>query len=250
MKTADIYTNKVFDYIKYRPTYPREVLDTLIKSCKLNPGKIIADIGSGTGIFAKLILEKGCKVFGVEPNDAMREQAEVYLLNYPNFKSINATAENTTLLNSSIDLIVSAQAFHWFNHDKAKIEFKRILKPESYVALIWNERKTDGSAFLEEFEGFIEQFGENYIKSKQYSMGNAAKLLFGINKYNVKKFNNFQNLDYDGLRGRFLSCSYAPCPSNQNYNSMLKSLKDVYEKYSSQHGVQLVYETHIYFGKL
>ncbi len=118
--TVERFSNRVENYVKYRPGYPREVLDLFRDEMNLTENSVIADIGSGTGISAKLFLENGNEVFGVEPNAAMRGAAEEFLREFPKFKSVDGTAENTNLPDNSVDLVVAAQAFHWFDKDKTR----------------------------------------------------------------------------------------------------------------------------------
>jgi ubiquinone/menaquinone biosynthesis C-methylase UbiE len=122
------FSNRVENYVKYRPHYPQEIINFLSEEIGLNSEKTIADIGSGTGISAELFLENGNKVYGIEPNKEMREAAEIYLEKYKYFISVNGTAEDTLLENDSMDIVLAGQAFHWFDVEKAKKEFKRILK--------------------------------------------------------------------------------------------------------------------------
>ncbi|MDQ3749378.1 MAG: class I SAM-dependent methyltransferase, partial [Acidobacteriota bacterium] len=96
------FSNRVENYVKYRPSYPKEVLDLFTAEMNLQKDSVIADIGAGTGISAKLFLENGNQVFGVEPNETMRKAAEEFLKDFSNFKSINGTAENTSLENESV----------------------------------------------------------------------------------------------------------------------------------------------------
>ena len=146
------FSDRVDNYVKYRPTYPPEVLAYLAEQCKLTADSTIADVGSGTGISTGLLLAKGYTVFAVEPNPAMQDAAIKQFEANPNFKPVNGTAEATTLPVNSIDLVVCAQAFHWFDAEKTKTEFKRILKDNGMVALIWNNRdaKTDARVTLED----------------------------------------------------------------------------------------------------
>src|SRR5205085_10926402 len=121
------------DYIRYRPTYPTDVLRILQHDAGLTPSSIIADIGSGTGISAKIFLNHGNTVYGVEPNRPMREAAEQLLRGESRFHSIDGSAECTTLSSSLVDFIVAGQAFHWFYRTKARTEFVRILRPHGWV---------------------------------------------------------------------------------------------------------------------
>lgn len=156
------FSNRVENYVKYRPGYPTEAIDDLVKLAHITSQAVIADIGSGTGIFTQLLLDKGYTVYAVEPNDAMRASAVKQLSGYSNFHSVNGTAETSTLSNSSVDLIVCAQAFHWFDQHKTKAQFKRILKPKGLVVLIWNNRQIDVDEFAIAYELLLQQHGSDY----------------------------------------------------------------------------------------
>ncbi len=162
--TVERFSNRVENYVKYRPGYPPEVLGLFRNEMGLTPDSVIADVGSGTGISSRLFLENGNEVFGVEPNDAMRAAAEEFLAAFPNFHSRNGTAENTGLPDASVDLVIAAQAFHWFDPEKTRTEFKRILKEDGFVALIWNERQLATTPFLREYEQFLLKFASDYTK--------------------------------------------------------------------------------------
>src|SRR5687768_13322655 len=108
MNTIERFSNRVENYVKYRPGYPKEMLDLFREKMNLTENSVIADIGSGTGISAKVFLENGNEVFGVEPNAAMREAAEEFLWEFSKFKSVSGTSENTTLPERSVDIIIAA----------------------------------------------------------------------------------------------------------------------------------------------
>ena len=152
------FSNRVADYIRYRPGYPSTCLDLLREECGLQPAHVVADIGSGTGLLSKLFLDNGNRVFGVEPNAEMRSAGEEYLQEYANFSSVNGSAEETTLPSQSIDFITAGQAFHWFEPAKAKREFQRILKPGGWVVVVWNERRIFESRFGKEYEKLLGRF--------------------------------------------------------------------------------------------
>jgi ubiquinone/menaquinone biosynthesis C-methylase UbiE len=134
------FSDRVDDYRKYRPGYPEAVLQVLEERCGLSPSSVVADIGSGTGILTGMLLSKAHTVYAVEPNAPMRSAAEEDYRDHPAFRSVAGSAEATTLPSRSVDLITAAQAFHWFDPEKAKAEFRRILRKEGNIALIWNER--------------------------------------------------------------------------------------------------------------
>src|SRR5439155_22031674 len=161
------FSSRVGNYARCRPSYPREIIEILGAECGLTSEWVIADVASGTGIFTRLLLENGNRVYGVEPNEAMRKAGEEYLANYPAFTSIEGTAESTTLPDASIDLVTAAQAAHWFDREKALEEFQRTLKPGGYLALIWNDRRKDATGFDREYEQLLENFGTDYEDVKR-----------------------------------------------------------------------------------
>src|SRR5437773_2428243 len=149
------FSNRVGNYIKYRPDYSGAIIDLLNEECGLNQQSIIADIGSGTGILSELFLKNGNRVFGIEPNAPMRGAGEKLLERHSKFTSIEGSAEATTLPDDSVDFVVAGQAFHWFDQKLARDEFSRILKPSFWVVLIWNERRTDSTPFLRAYEQML-----------------------------------------------------------------------------------------------
>lgn len=186
--TIERFSNRVSNYVKYRPGYPGEVLQLFRDEMGLNETSVIADIGSGTGISSKLFLENGNKVFGVEPNTPMRAAAEELLLDFGNFKSIDGTAEKTNLPDSSVDFVIAAQAFHWFDAEKTRNEFKRILKENGYVALIWNERQLKTTEFLVDYENFLLKFANDYAKVRHDKVNEESLEIFSPALYAAERF--------------------------------------------------------------
>ncbi len=190
------FTKTVQDYIKYRPSYPNEIVQVLIDECGLTKDKVIADIGSGTGFLSKLFLDYGCVVYGVEPNQSMREAGEDYLNDYANFYTINGSAEATTLKDQSMDIVTVGTAFHWFDPEKSRIEFKRILKSPGWVILIWNVRNVEQSNLLEDYENLIRRFGTDYCQSVAERFDKSAMAeFFAPDKMRVRSFDNKQRLN-------------------------------------------------------
>jgi ubiquinone/menaquinone biosynthesis C-methylase UbiE len=245
------FSDKVDNYIKYRPHYPQEVITFLKENKIINENTIAADVGSGTGISAELLLPHVKKLYAVEPNKEMRDAAEKLLLNHKNFISVNGTAENTSLESNSIDTIITAQAFHWFNNKETRHEFKRILKPGGYVILMWNVRKLGGTAFLEDYEKFLLHFGTDYIKVRHENIGLEEKIKFyGNEDFLMKIFYNEQVFDFEGLKGRLLSSSYVPGENHPEFNEMLDELKNIFVKHQQNGKVVILYDTEVYAGKL
>ncbi|MFH1066581.1 MAG: class I SAM-dependent methyltransferase [bacterium] len=241
--TTELFTGRAKNYARYRPSYPREIIDVLVRECQLCPSSIVADIGSGTGILSRLFLDFGSAVFGVEPNQEMRQAAEKILKDYPSFKSVAGTAEATTLKNASVDFITAGQAFHWFDASLAWQEFPRILKPKGWVVLLWNGRcKT--TPFLKAYEKFLLTLGkEGTIDTK-----GVAKF-FGGN-FSTKKFQHSQTLDCEGLKGYFLSRSYAPQKNHPSYLPTIKTLQALFEQHQINNRVTFEHETVMYYSRL
>lgn len=240
------FSDRVENYVKYRPGYPAEIIDYLKSEGILKPESIIADIGSGTGISAELFLKNGNTVYAVEPNDAMREAAEKLLSGYGNFKSIDAFAEDTTLPDRSIDLITCAQAFHWFNIPKAKTEFNRILKSGGRICLMWNERILDGNPFLIEYEKLLIKYGTDYSTVRHENIDENRLKEFFTNGYITRSFPNKQVFDLEGVTGRLLSSSYTPQYDSPLYKPMLAGLNEIFEKNQINGKIEFLYETNVY----
>ena len=250
MKVTERFSNRVENYVKYRPNYPKKIISFLEKEIGLSSSSIIADIGSGTGISSEMFLKNGNIVYGVEPNKEMREAAERLLADYPNFKSINGTAEDTTLAANSIDILSAGQAFHWFDVIKTEIEFKRILKNGGWVVLVWNERETNASLFLKAYEEFLNTFGTDYKEVNHVNIYGAIDQLFKEKGYKLQTFPNNQTFDYKGLEGRLLSSSYTPSGDDSKYLPMLAEIKILFDTYQRDNAVIFEYITKIFFGQL
>jgi SAM-dependent methyltransferase len=245
------FSDRVDNYVKYRPTYPPEVLDYLKAECDLTSKSVIADVGAGTGIFTKLLLDKGYKVFAVEPNQPMLKAAIEQLSTYKNFNPVSAGAECTGLPNESVDLIVCAQAFHWFSNDNTRVEFNRILKPGGKAALIWNNRATNTDRFSIEYDALLKNDSVDYNKVNHQNIKDLDfKVFFKDGKYEVKTFPNAQVFDEEGLIGRAFSSSYVPPQGTDEGEVFLKLLQELFAKYNENGKISFHYKTEIYLGEV
>jgi ubiquinone/menaquinone biosynthesis C-methylase UbiE len=246
------FSSRVERYIKYRPSYPQDILEFLKKKEILSTKSIIADIGSGTGILSELFLKEGNKVYGVEPNSDMRNAGERLLSKYSNFISLEGSAEDTKLDENSIDIITAGQAFHWFHLERAREEFIRILKPKGWVILIWNCRKKLTNSFLKEYEKFLLKYGTDYkaIEKSKLDFNKFFKRDKKEIKHNRFTFDNYQIFDYKGLEGRLLSTSYIPLSDHPNYKEMIKDLKLLFEKFQKNGCIKFEYDTEVIYGQL
>lgn len=245
------FSNRVENYIKYRPHYPQALWEFFRDKLHLTAKSIIAEVGSGTGILTEPLLQAGATVYAIEPNREMREAAERLLSNQSRFISIDGTAEQTSLPNNSVDTIIAAQAFHWFDREPTKAEFRRILKPEGLVVLIWNDRRTDTTPFLREYEGLLLDLATDYKEVNHKNIDEVALgEFFAPATYNTATFDNVQYFDYEGLAGRLLSSSYAPLPGHPNYESMMANLRDIFNRYAHAGRVAFEYDTRVYYGTM
>ncbi len=245
------FSSRVENYINYRPGYPPEVIALLGGKCGLTKSSVFADIGSGTGILAEMFLKNGNRVFGVEPNGDMREAGERLLARYNRFTSVAGTAEATTLEKQSVDFVTAGQAFHWFKRDKARKEFVRILKPEGWVVLIWNERQTASTPFLSAYERLLRTYGTDYDAIDHRHIGTEViETFFEHDTFSKQTFKNRQVFDFDSLKGRLFSSSYTPERGHPNYQPMLDNLAAIYKEYQVDGQVDFLYNTIVYYGHL
>ena len=246
------FSDRVEHYVKYRPGYPLEVIGFLRERGALAGVSVVADVGSGTGISAELFLREGNTVCGVEPNAEMRAAAERLLLpRFPAFRSVNGSAEATTLPHQSADIVAAAQAFHWFDPDKAREEFRRILRPGGRVVLLWNTRKPAGSTFLEAYEQLLNEYGTDYrrVRHDNASEERVARF-FSPARFETARFPNEQAFDLTGLEGRLLSSSYAPAPGHPRHEPMLRALRGIFHEFAESGRVRFLYDTEVYLGGL
>jgi len=244
------FSSRVEDYIRYRPSYPGAILVWLERECRLTAPAHIADIGSGTGILSRLFLDFGCHVFGVEPNADMRAAAERLLAGEPRFHSVDGRAEATTLSAASVDFVTAGQSFHWFDPAAARGEFRRILRPGGWVVLIWNERLVT-PGFLTEYENLLQRLSTDYGRVDHRQVGaEAIDQFFAHQQWRAASFPNHQDFDWEGLRGRLLSSSYAPLPGSPKYQPMMEELASIFAGYEQAGQVKVGYETRVYAGQI
>ncbi|MFC4601036.1 class I SAM-dependent methyltransferase [Cohnella hongkongensis] len=251
MNSKTRFTSRVETYTKYRPSYPAEAIDYLYGVVGLNETSEVLDVGAGTGIFSRLLLERGSRVTAVEPNDAMREAALSASRNHPRFQAVAGSAEETGVQDASYDYIVSAQAFHWFDRAAAKREFRRVLKPGGKTILVWNTRLKEGTPFLEGYEKLLRGLGTDY---EQVNHQNISREMlndfFRKDGLSEARFDNRQVLDFDGIAGRLRSSSYTPQPGHPGYEPMMRELRELFERTSENGTVNFDYVTEVYWGEV
>ena len=251
LNSTERFSSRVADYVRYRPSYPAGIVPLLARECGLNSDSVIADVASGTGLLAKLFLESGYSVLGVEPNAEMRAAGDVFLAEFPNFRSIDGRAEQTGLVDASVNLITVGQAFHWFECETTRQEFLRVLRMPRWVALIWNERIVPSGGFLKVYEEMLHRYAPDYAKIDHRQVdAHRIAAFFGHGDWTLAVFDNAQEFDLEGVRGRLLSSSYAPHNTSPNYRPMLDELERVFTEHSVDGKISFHYDTKVYYGEL
>ncbi|HEX4619425.1 MAG TPA: class I SAM-dependent methyltransferase [Steroidobacteraceae bacterium] len=247
--TQERFSSRVEAYARYRPGYPPPAIELLRERCGLVPGAVVADLGSGTGILTELLLKEGAEVFAVEPNDRMRAAAEAQLSDYPRFRSVRSSAESTTLAAASVDLLVAGQAFHWFDVARARHEALRVLRPGSWAALLWNERPPEPTPFLADYQALLERYAPEYkrIGASRADLGAMREFLGAAME--LRTFENRQTLDFEGLKGRLMSSSYAPESGHPHHEPMIASLREVFARHERGGRILMPYSTLVYFSQ-
>ena len=244
------FSDRVDDYLRYRPDYPPALVPSLLSHCELDSGAAVADIGSGTGIFSAHLLRHGLEVYAVEPNQPMRAAAEERLGGQPGFHSVDASAADTGLATASVDLVSAAQAFHWFNTDDARREFARILKPGGSLALIWNRRDL-AQPFQQVYDNLLREFAPEYGKVNHMSLerDDFAAFFAGGDPAELH-FDNAQRLDFHGLLGRLKSSSYCPAEDSPLYIPLVNELLAQFDRHARDGHVDFHYDTQLYLGEI
>jgi len=245
------FSDRVDDYVRYRPDYPSALIEWLQREQGVDAAWRVADVGAGTGISSKMFLDAGYRVTAVEPNAPMRAAAERWLQAYENFDAVDGKADATGLPDASVDLVTVAQAFHWFDQETTRREFARILRPRGLAAIWWNSRRLTGTRFLEGYETLLPQFGTDYASvAERYTDDERMRAWFGAGFCGSARFEHAQRLDFEALRGRLMSSSYAPQAGHPQHEPMLRALRELFDSCAEQGTVSFDYDTRIFAGHM
>lgn len=236
MDTTRKFDGYAKDYTAGRPSYAQDLIQCMYEKYGISGTSKIADIGSGTGKFARHLLEKGSEVYCVEPNDDMRQTAETELGSYANFHSVPGGAEHTTIPDHFVDFITTAQAFHWFHVESFRQECDRILKPGGKVFLVWNIRDEKDAVNKE-----LHQIYTKYCPDFQGFNGGIKKddpriTQFFDGQYDYVEFDNPLLLDREKFIARSLSGSYSLKEGDKNYKEYIEEIENAFECHS-QNGI-------------
>lgn len=250
-ETAERFSGRVESYRQHRPRYPDAVVELLIAACGLRLDSTIADIAAGTGLLAEKFLEHGFAVTAVEPNDEMRAACSLLTDRFPQLSCMAGTAEATGLPSSAFRLITVAQALHWFDLRRARAEFARILQPEGWCAVIYNERRLGGDAFHDGYEKLLQGFGIDYEKvQRQHLTVEKIAAFFAPASMRRAVFPNEQQLTLNALEGRILSSSYMPKHGHPRHAAMLAAIAELFEKNQRDGYVRLEYDCAVSYAQI
>lgn len=245
------FSGRVESYRLHRPGYPAAVVDLLARECGLGERSLIADIAAGTGLLAEIFLARGFRVIAVEPNRQMREACAALTSQSPHLKCIDGSAEASGLADQSVDLITVGQAMHWFDLERARREFVRVLRPGGWCAVLYNNRRMTGDAFHEGYEEILMEFGSDYETVKHSHMTeDALAAFFAPNKMRSVSFRNSQPLTLEGVMGRILSSSYMPQPGQPRYEEMSREAADLFSQNQVNGRVRMEYDCVVCYGQL
>lgn len=246
MDSTQRFSNRVRDYVRYRPSYPSAVIELLQTECGLEPGIPVADVGAGTGIFSRLLHGAGAQVFAVEPNAPMREAAEAELEGRPGYESLDGTAEATGLPDQSVAIVTCAQAFHWFANAASVAEFRRILRPDGWVLLVWNVRDELSTPFGAAYEALLRDYVPDYenVRHRDVSL-ESLRDLFG-EEVRLSSFPFHQDLGREAFIGRVASSSYAPAPESEEFGAFQARLEALFDAHQVAGQVRWPYQTQCY----
>lgn len=245
------FSDRAEDYARWRPGYPAEAWAFVAREAAVGPGSRVADLGAGTGISSRPWLALGCEVVAVEPNGPMRRVAEEALGGEARFRAVDGSAEATGLGDAGVDLVVAAQAFHWFDRERARAEIARILRPGGRLALLWNDRVKGATPFDRGYEDLLLAHGTDYRRVDHARIGDEEIEAFYAPGAPVRAaFPNGQSLDRAGLVGRVLSCSYVPAAGEPGHEALVAAVGRLFDQHRRGGRVAISYRTRVWVGPL
>lgn len=237
------FTGRVESYRRYRPRYPAELAEWLRAECGLRADAAVVDVAAGTGLLTEVLLAAGFAVTALEPNDEMRAACATLEAKYPKLRCVAGTAESTGLPDASADLITAAQAMHWFDLERTRAEFARILRPGGGCAVIYNNRRLGGDAFHEGYERLLREFGIDYVHVKEQHVGRKRLAqFFAPSEMRCTTFPNQQEFGEEELLGRVLSSSYMPQPGHERFEAMKSAVSRLFAETQHDGRVTMVHD--------
>jgi SAM-dependent methyltransferase len=251
LRPTERFSGRVEAYRRFRSRYPREIIPLLQGRCGLTRESVVADIGAGTGMLAERFLENGNRVFAVEPNRDMRVVCGELVERYPHLLCVDGTAEETRLLDHSVDFVGIGRALHWFDQDKCRPEFVRILREGGWVVLLNQGPYTRAELVIREFQTILKEHGLDYVQMRgRYDIDSAARQLFAGGDLEEAQFASREEMTYEELEGFMLSLSVTPQPDHPGFPAMQEALRRFFVRHESGGKVQMPMSCKIHFGHL
>jgi ubiquinone/menaquinone biosynthesis C-methylase UbiE len=239
------FSDRAEDYAMYRPSYPDEAIELILTGLTDPSCAVAADVGAGTGISSRLLAERGLQVWAIEPNEPMRQAADPH----PRVSWIAASAEQTGLLNASVDRVTCFQAFHWFDPTKSLLEFRRILKPSGKLTVVWNTRDHDNDEFTQSYTEIVRHISNHHPAEGRKAAEQSLKASSEFHNFQQHVFTYLQAMDLPGLIGRARSSSYIP-KDDQSQQQLVESLRKLYDRWADNSGVvYMSYRTQVFLAE-
>jgi SAM-dependent methyltransferase len=241
MKPLTRFTDRVADYVRFRPDYPEAAIEEMLSGLGFPALLTVADIGAGTGILSMQIAARGALVVAVEPNETMRGAIE----KHDRILTQDGTAETCGLNDESINLIVCGQAFHWFDPTFALPEFRRVLKNNGRLALIWNMRDQEDPVSCGYAAALLKASQDHPAARRSVPVETLAEseLFDGLRE---TTYPHEQRLSIEGIIGRARSASYCP-PDGPAFDQLVQDLTELHSSHKDEQGLaSLRYKTQLF----
>lgn len=251
LKPTERFSGRVEAYRRYRSPYPREIIPLLQERCGLTRHSTVADIGAGTGMLAEVFLENGNRVFAVEPNADMRVACEELVASYPQLTCIDGTAEETGLPTHSVDFVTVGRALHWFDQEKCRPEFARILREGGWVVLAGQGPHEQTEPVIRDFRTILKEHSIDFERLKhRYDIEAAVRRLFAGGDFQQAEFAATEEMTYEDLEGFMLSLSVTPQPDHPGFPAMQRALREYFTRHQSGGKLRMPMTSRIHFGHL
>jgi SAM-dependent methyltransferase len=251
MDPTSRFTEHADAYARFRPGYPGAALEWIASRARLPSGARVADVGAGTGIFSQALVQRGFEVFAIEPNERMRDAA-ARALEATSARVVAGSGEASGLPSHSVALVSVAQALHWLDVERARSEFRRILVPGGWVAIVYNSRDLESKGFSSAYEEAFARFAPS--REAVGHLGTARDFriaeLFADGSFTTHSFRHVQSLDWDGVRGWLASISYAPPAGSPDRADLETALREAFTRHARDGVVAIDYVTTVSVGQL
>lgn len=249
--STERFSVRVEAYLAGRPRYPAAIVSHLAERGALPAKATIADIGIGTGLSAEPFLAAGHRVIGIEPNAPMRKAGAEYLARHADFDMREGSADATGLPTASVDLVLAAQAFHWFEAARFRTESLRILRPGGWTALVWNDRDLDGTPFLAGYEALLIEHGTDYLAIRyRHQDTDAIPVYFGGRTPVPAEFRHMRRMNWEAISALAQSASYLPAAGQPGHAELMAALRRLFDACAEHGSIEMRYTCRVHAAPL